>query len=160
MNLRVSFDRGWWIQSAIGYLLSASLGTSCLCNLVVIVLETEEVWHVVCGYLLLASTAHGILMNHGLALIEISTHVHTLNIDWLWHTVRLVVKVRVISHVIARLYIDLKKFLSFRRWRTDCRLLCTCRCLRGHLTFKFASHVNLLLNGLWNGSHAILCLHL
>ena len=93
MDLRISLDRGRWIQSAIAYLFAASLSASRLRDLIVVVLEAKEVRHVICGYLLLPSAAHRVLMHHGLALVQIATHVHALNVDGLGYAIRLIIKV-------------------------------------------------------------------
>ena len=116
MDLRIGLDRRRWIQSAIAYLFAASLSASRLRDLIVVVLKAEEVRHVICRDLLLPRTAHSVLMHHRFALVQVSTHVHALNIDGLRHTVRLIVKVRIIRHIIARLDIDLKELFTFG-WR-------------------------------------------
>ena len=116
MDLWVGLDRSWWVEGAIAYLLAACLCASRLRNLIIIVLKAEEVWHVVRGYLLLASAAYRVLMDHGLALVQIATHVHTLNVNRLGHAVRLIVEIRVIRHIIARFDVDLEKLSSLCRW--------------------------------------------
>ena len=136
MDLWVGLDRSRWVQCTITYLFAASLGTSSLIYLIAVVFEAEEVGHVVGRYLFLTGTADGVLMHHRLTLVKVATHLHTLDVDWLGHAVCLVVKVRVISHVVGSLDIDLEHLLSFsgrQCLHTHCRFVRTLRVVGLHL---------------------------
>ena len=64
MDLRVGFNWGWWVQCPVAYQLFTSLSASNLRGLILVVLEREEIRHVVSGYLFLTSAADGVFMDH------------------------------------------------------------------------------------------------
>ncbi len=63
MDPRIGFDGCGWVERAIIF-FNASLGTSILLNLMLVVLEGEKVRHVVSAHIFFAGTARGQLSMH------------------------------------------------------------------------------------------------
>ena len=107
MHFRVRLNRSWWVQCSI-LCFDAGLRATSLRGLVLVVLEGEEVRHVVRGDLHLArTTGTHLVVHHGLAL-KVSSHVYTLNVNRLRHTIYLlVVRIHFVRYIICSCYIDL-----------------------------------------------------